>query len=153
MKCPGQMWLAGLDDPESWRQVPGMPDGIEASDHGRIRNLRKRHNRHLPVLVQHQDEDGYMRVGVSGRVLLVHRLVAGAWCDGYAEGLQVNHINGVPCDNRPANLEWVTHADNRRHCPPRGSPGFVSRRRMSQAVGFDVGRDWNGVVSAKVRKR
>ena len=38
----------------------------------------------------------------------VHRLVASAFCEGYAPGLSVNHIDGDKTNNRPSNLEWVT---------------------------------------------
>ena len=45
----------------------------------------------------------------------VHRLVGMAFVPGYAEGLTINHINGVKTDNRPENLEWVSRARNTRH--------------------------------------
>jgi len=53
-----------------------------------------------------------VRINKKRRRFLTHRLVARAFVDGYAEGLTVNHINGIKTDNRPANLEWVTLADN-----------------------------------------
>ena len=46
---------------------------------------------------------------------LVSRLVARTWCDGYADGLTVNHIDGDPHNNKVDNLEWVTLTENIRH--------------------------------------
>ena len=46
---------------------------------------------------------------------LVARLVALTWCDGYADGLTVNHKNGNPLDNSAQNLEWMTRAANIQH--------------------------------------
>lgn len=48
----------------------------------------------------------------------VHRVIAETYHaeDGtIANGLEVNHISADKFDNRPANLEIVTHAQNMRH--------------------------------------
>lgn len=62
------------------------------------------------------DKRGYREVsirvnGVRKR-FSVHRLVAFAFCDGYAPGLHVDHLNGDKSDNRACNLEWVTCEEN-----------------------------------------
>jgi hypothetical protein len=41
--------------------------------------------------------------------------VATAFVEGWREGLQVNHKNGVKTDNRAENLEWVTSSENHQH--------------------------------------
>jgi hypothetical protein len=45
----------------------------------------------------------------------VHDLVAMAFIGLKPTGASVNHINGIKTDNRPSNLEYVTHAENMRH--------------------------------------
>lgn len=44
--------------------------------------------------------------------MLVSRLVAMTWCNGYSDGLTVNHINGNPLDNIAGNLEWISLREN-----------------------------------------
>lgn len=58
---------------------------------------------------------GYAQVDLAGKRFSVHRLVAAAFHVTPLAGQVVNHKNGVRCDNRAENLEWVTHSDNLRH--------------------------------------
>jgi len=46
---------------------------------------------------------------------LVHRLVLEAFVGPAPEGMEANHINGQPFDNRLCNLEWITHKENMAH--------------------------------------
>lgn len=64
-------------------------------------------------------EIGLRHNGVRIRILL-HRLIALAFVEGYEEGLCVNHINGIKTDNRAENLEWVSLARNTQHAWENG---------------------------------
>lgn len=48
------------------------------------------------------------------KTLLVARLVAMTWCEGYADDLTVDHIDGNTENNHADNLQWVSRADNIR---------------------------------------
>ena len=103
---------------EEWRPVAGEFDGwsYSVSSQGRVasRKYGKFRLRKLNLL-----HHGYLQVGMrhGGREKkhLVHRLVAAAFVPGWADGLQVNHINGEKTDNRACNLEWVTPKRNMAH--------------------------------------
>ena len=71
------------------------------------------------------DEKGYLKSRVycpeisknkDGRKpFRQHRLVALFFLDDYDEKKQVNHKNGIKCDNRMVNLEMVTNRENVLH--------------------------------------
>jgi hypothetical protein len=108
---------------EIWRPIDGYP-GYEVSSLGNVRSLDRnvpRGNQTLRLkgrqlrLVFIKTNGSYRITLPGNKMTLVHRLVAQAFCDGYAEGLQVNHKNGIRTDNRFENLEWVTASENMQH--------------------------------------
>lgn len=93
---------------EIWKAIEGH-ERYHVSNQGRVKSfVRNKEGKILRL----QDSHGYLRVSVDGKLRFVHRLVAGAFCENYREGLEVNHINEIKHDNRAENLEWVTHREN-----------------------------------------
>jgi hypothetical protein len=71
--------------------------------------------------------DGYIQINVLGHINLAHRLawlyVHGEWPRG-----NIDHINGIPDDNRIANLRDVTqalNAQNQRRAQRRSKTGIL----------------------------
>lgn len=114
---------------EKWRDIPGYEGIYEASTEGRIRssegkttsNARYsvRHWKQRIIKQKHQarstgKKDARVCLWKDGKenTHLVSRLIAMAWCAGYADGMTVNHIDGNPENNHADNLEWVTRREN-----------------------------------------
>ncbi|MGL4852319.1 MAG: NUMOD4 motif-containing HNH endonuclease [Paraclostridium sp.] len=123
-------------DNEIWKPIPGYEGLYEASTEGRIRSVDRVIERSLPgkrtricnqkgVIIKPVLHPGRrnnildrcaLRLSKNGKTkgFQWHRLIAETFL-GSLEGLEVNHINGDPKDNRLANLELVTRLENIRH--------------------------------------
>lgn len=96
---------------EVWKDIEGYEGLFEVSNLGAIRRVANGE-----IVHQYNNKYGYKVVTLSKnrkcRQYLVHRIVAFAFCEGYKEGLVVNHKNEYRSDNRAENLEWCTRSYN-----------------------------------------
>lgn len=96
-----------------------------------------------PFLSQHKwsysaSGGGYAVRVVLRKTILMHRFILQA-----PKGVQVDHINGDPLDNRRCNLRLATAQQNRRNMAPRSGKSkykgvctFESRWRASITVDY-----------------
>ena len=115
---------------EEWRQIPGYEGIYEVSNLGQVRTCEgkitsnARYGRRVwkqrilkqKYLVRPSGKKGDFRVALwkdgKEKTHLVARLVALAWCPGYAANMTVNHIDGDSRNNKAENLEWVSLKEN-----------------------------------------
>lgn len=105
---------------ETWK--PFRSGVYEVSDCGRVRRARMgvRKNTFVGRLLKLQfDLDGYRIIHLHSEgatMYRVHQMVAEVFVGARPSAQhEVNHKNGRKADNHPANLEWVTQAENRAH--------------------------------------
>lgn len=121
---------------EEWRVIPGYNNRYEASNLGRIRRVSGKAVRQgeWRMLKVSPDRLGYIRArimrndGTSYNVGL-HQLVASAFLGPCPEGLEIDHLDRNKSNNRPGNLEYVTHAENLRRAREQGNWSAVSKTR------------------------
>jgi len=125
---------------EIWKSI-NKYDGIyEVSNMGNVRSLdrcilrsdAKSVNYKGKELKSNTDKNGYKLVNLSFlnqvKTFKVHRLVASAFIENCKSKPIVNHKNGIKCDNRVENLEWVTCGENVRHAINTGLVSYSGKR-------------------------
>lgn len=132
---------------EIWKDIQGFEGKYQVSNMGRVRSLDM--TVHNPgrncdyfqkgrILVPYQERNGYLRVTLingdrsTKQKISIHRIVAIAFVCGYAEGLEVNHIDEVRTNNRADNLEWVTPRENINHGGHNKRQSITKSRRVVQ---------------------
>jgi hypothetical protein len=104
---------------EIWKPIPGF-SRYEASSLGRLKSLNYKRTGTERVLKPGLSPDGYLKTVLlrdSGKYhsWTVHLFIAMAFYGIKPEGKEINHINGTKTDNRPENLEYITHSQNCQH--------------------------------------
>ena len=117
---------------ECWADIPGYEGLYQASTLGRIRTTdgKTTSNALYPKRVWKQRimrqktsmnakgrTDARVELWKDGnhKTWLVARLVGLTWCDGFQEGMTINHKDGNQLNNNSDNLEWITLRENIQH--------------------------------------
>lgn len=98
--------------------IDGETTCYSVSDEGQVRNDKTNQIMHQGVQQDYQFVTLVLNTGVKR--MRVHRLVAMAFIENPLNKPYVNHINGIRNDNKVANLEWVTPAENSQHAVQTG---------------------------------
>ncbi|MBF8964299.1 HNH endonuclease [Pontibacter sp. FD36] len=97
---------------EIWKNVQGY-DSYQVSNYGKVRSTKYKQPRILkPGDIGTGHQQVTLRTQGKNKKLLVHRLVANAFISNPGGYPFVDHINGIPEDNRVENLRWVTNREN-----------------------------------------
>jgi hypothetical protein len=96
-----------------WRDIPGWEGLYEANSRGQIRRIGG------SFMLGGLGCKGYRLVTLCrdglGVTVNVHRAMAATWIGPCPAGMQINHKDGNPMNNRVENLEYVTPQRNSVH--------------------------------------
>lgn len=124
---PTEAYLSKKDmQDEIWKDIVGFEGYYKISTHGRIKScerlvlskmnsLRKISEKIYTPFAHHGYLRKKLRIGKFYKTFFVHRLVGTAFCNGYKDGLQINHKDGCKINNHYLNLEWTTGSENVKH--------------------------------------
>jgi hypothetical protein len=119
---------------DQWRPIPEWEGIYEVSRDGLIRSVARTIHKpdgteqrfNTAPLSAHNNSKGYLVVRLSdssnGRrgMFRVHRLVASAFLEPPALGMEINHKDGNKANASASNLEWVTSKENKLHARDNG---------------------------------
>lgn len=104
---------------EYWKPVPAYEQVYAVSNLGRVRRISPGASTRSGRILKPHEKRGYLTVVLTLRgkckMHRIHRLVAAAFIGPPPPETEVNHKNGDKADNRPENLEYVTHRRNMEH--------------------------------------
>jgi len=96
---------------DMWCDIPNYENSYEANNNGKIRNKKTK-----KILSPSKDKKNYLRVNLCKdkrtKTFLVHQLIAKTFIKNTDNLKMIDHINGIPNDNRTCNLRWTTYKDN-----------------------------------------
>jgi len=111
-----------------WKDIAGYEGLYQVSNYGRVRCKKKNGYRLLKIIL---DDHGYPivrlylnKIGITKKV---HRLLMLAFVPNPENKYAINHINGVPGDNRIQNLEWCSLSENTKHAYKIGLKKPITR--------------------------
>lgn len=96
---------------EEWKDVIGFEDYYQVSDKGRILSKRT-----MKIRAKSIQKNGYdtvtFWVNGSCKTKTVHSVVAEAFIGPRPEGLDIDHIDNVRCNNCIENLRYISRSEN-----------------------------------------
>ena len=120
--------------PEKWRVIPSY-ENYAVSNLGRIMRLVNAGNTYagkiLKVAVNKKYGYRMADLYMNGKRSLckVGKLVALAFLGPCPSGKEVNHKNGIKTEDKPENLEYITHSENIQHAYDLGLISKVRPKR------------------------
>ena len=116
-----------MEKTEIWKAVPGYEGRYEVSDLGRVRNVLTGYTLN-PTTTRFGYRMVVLKNGTSPKSFRVHTLVLLAFAGPKPNPKSVSrHLNGVPGDDRAANLAWGYQQENSDDSKAHGTRATGSR--------------------------
>jgi len=105
---------------EEWREIPIFEGIYSVSNLGRVRrNTNGRGTWKQRIVIPIKKQKGYygvcLRYQSKNHSIMIHTLVALTFIGARPKGYDINHKDSIKRNNRPDNLEYISHADNMHH--------------------------------------
>src|SRR5690606_13189002 len=104
--------------------IPGF-SRYAINNNGEIFSTNYKNSGKIKKLSPAKDVDGYLKTMLLGdngvyKSKCVHSFVALTYLGKRPLGLEINHIDGDKLNNKPSNLEYISHRENVQHAFDNG---------------------------------
>ena len=126
-------------------RITAYSDGSITRPDGAFERLRVKRN--YGSKSSNRGATKYNKVGINGKFIAIHRIIAKAFLDNYDESLTVDHINGIKTDNRLCNLRMMNIGQQLRAYKAPTSGASSKYRGVSKYTG----NKWRATIQARGR--
>ena len=116
---------------EIWKDIQGYEGLYKISNTGKVYSSNIK-----TTMKTYINNNGYECIKLTknkvSKALLIHRLVASAFCEGYRQDLVVNHKDENRTNNISTNLEWCTTKENIHDMKTRGTMNYTKAQQIAK---------------------
>lgn len=133
---------------EKWKNIMGYEGIYQVSSLGRIKSTKGKEKILKPRIFKR----GYLGVALrkngTTKQYYIHRLVAETFIANKDNLPQVNHINGLKCDNNIKNLEWISSSNNMKHAYINKLTNGAKKQTLQYDLNGNFIKLWNSQTEA-----
>lgn len=98
---------------EEWKKIPGTRERYSVSNYGRIKSFC---GYKAIILKPYKKYNGYLIVKINGKNIMIHQIVAFAFCDNQYKGekVQIHHKDKNRQNNKAENLQILSIAEHHK---------------------------------------
>ena len=123
---------------EQWKPVVGYEGLYEVSSYGRVNSIRREGTKGGVLKPYFPKCSGYLNVTMSKNGVCIqkrlHLLTLEAFIGKRPDGMEANHIDSDPTNNKINNLKWDTHSNNIKESIRIGNK-IPIRNELGQFIG------------------
>lgn len=114
---------------EVFKEIPNYKGNYYISNYGRVYSVKRK-----KFLREIDNNNGYKRIGINGKLLYIHKLVALVFVPNPNNFSEINHKDENKSNNNSCNLEWCDHKYNMNYGTQRARAATKRKKKIKQIL-------------------